>query len=333
MKKIFIILISIFLLTGCTFLNNDNMDEIEVYTTTYPTIYLINNLYSEHATISSIYPNGVNFKEYKVSNKKLSEFAKSDLFVFNSQDIERDYAVKMINKNKNIKLIDTAYGMKYTYGIEELWLNPYNYLMMAKNVKNSLSEYINNPYLTEDVNNNYDNLKYEISKLDALYQETLKDAKNKTIIASKDFFKFLEKYNIEVISLEENIKTITIKEEDTLSDISAKYNVSISDILTYNNKTNETLTVGEKLKLPIKTIDNTTLTKAKKLIENGEIKYIYTDSEINNKTINNLIEKNQLEVITINTMYSIDGGITNNNENYITVMNDNLELLKKELMR
>ena len=333
MKKIFILLLSIFLLTGCTILENDSMDNIEVYTTTYPTSNLINYLYKDHATINSIYPNGVNFKEYKVSDKKLSEFAKSDLFIFNSQDIERDYAVKMINDNKNIKLIDTAYGMNYTYGIEELWLNPYNYLMMAKNVKNSLAEYINNPYLNEEINNNYEDLKYELSKLDATYQETLKDTKYKTIVASKDFFKYLEKYNIEVISLEEDIKTITIKENDTLSDISTKYNISISDILTYNNKRNETITVGETLKLPIKTIDNMDLTKVKKLIEDEEIKYIYTDSEETNKTIKNLVEKNKLEYITVNTMYSIDGGVTNNNENYLTVMSENLELLKKELMK
>lgn len=333
MKKIFIILLSIFLLTGCTFIENDSMDNIEVYTTTYPSINLINYLYKDHATINSVYPNGVNFKEYVVSNKKLSEFAKSDLFVFNSQDIERDYAVRMLNANKNLKLIDTAYGMNYTYGIEELWLNPYNYLMMAKNVKNSLAEYITNPYLNEEINKNYEDLKYELSKLDATYQETLKDTKYKTIVTTKDFFKFLEKYNIEVISLEENIKTITITEKDNLSDISAKYNVSISDILTYNNKTTETLTVGEKIKLPIKTIDNMDLTKVKKLIEDEEIKYIYTDEEITNKTIKNLIDKNKLETITINTMYSIDGGITNNNENYLTVMNNNLELLKKELMK
>ena len=32
-------------------------------------------------------------------------------------------------------------------------------------------------------------------------------------------------------------------------------------------------------------------------------------------------------------MYSIDGGITNNNENYLTVMSENLELFKKELMK
>ena len=333
MKKIFIIILSIFLLTGCTLLDNDIMDNIEVYTTTYPTSYLINYLYSKHANIQSIYPNGVNFKDYEVSEKKLNEFAKSDLFVFNSQDIERDYAVKMINENKRIKLIDTSYGMKYNYSLEELWLNPYNYLMMAKNIKNSLNEYITNPYLIEEINDKYEDLKYDLSKLDASYQETLKNAKQTTIVADKDLFKFLEKYNIEVISLEENIKEITIKENDTLSDISTKYNISISDILTYNNKTEEKLNTGEVLKLPIKVIDKSNVDKVKKLISDNKIKYIYSDSKETNSTVKKLVEDNNLELITINTMHSIDGGITNNNESYITVMNDNLELFKKELMR
>lgn len=333
MKKIFIILLSIFLLTGCSVLENDSMNNIEVYTTTYPTNYLITYLYGNHSTISSIYPTGVNFKEYKLSEKKLNEFAKSDLFVFNSQDIERDYAVKMINENRNLKLIDTSYGMNYNYAIEELWLNPYNYLMMGKNIKDSLNEYITNPYLVEEINDNYENLKYELSQLDATYQETLKNAKQTTIVADKDLFKFLEKYNIEVISLEENIKSITIKENDTLSDISTKYNVSISDILTYNNKTNENISVGETIKIPIKIIDKSNVDKVKKLISSNKIKFIFTDSDETNNTVKKIIEDNKLELITLNTMYTIDGSITNNNETYLTVMNENLELLKKELMR
>ena len=216
MKKLFILLISVFLLTGCSILKSDAMEDIDVYTTTYPINYLVTYLYGDHSTIHSIYPTGVNFRDYDLSDKKINEYAKSDLFIFNSQDIERNYAVKMINGNRNLKLIDTAFGMTYDYAIEELWLNPYNYLMMANNIKNSLSEYITNPYLVEGIKKNYDDLQYDLSKLNANYQKTLKEAKYTTIVADNDLFKFLEKYNIEVISLEENIVTLTIKEGDTL---------------------------------------------------------------------------------------------------------------------
>ena len=335
MKKIkitisLVLLISFFFLTGCSLFKSDAMEDIDVYTTTYPINYLIKYLYGNHSTIYSIYPSGVNFKDYELSDKKINEFAKSDLFIFNSLDQDRNYAVAMINKNRSLKLIDTAYGMKYNYSIEELWLSPYNYLMMAKNIKDSLDEYITNPYLVEEINDNYEKLKYELSKLDATYKDALKDSTNRTIVADNSLFKFLEKYNVEVIVLEENIKTITIKDSDTISSISKEYNVPASDILTYNNKTDETLKIGETIKVPIKVISSSDVSLVKKLINENTIKYIYSASTESNSTITSLLENYNLELITINDMYSIDGGITNTNDSYLTIMNDNLELFQKE---
>ena len=329
--KILVLLISFFLLTGCSLFKTDIMEDIDVYTTTYPINYLTKYLYGNHSTIYSIYPSRLNFKDYELSDKKINEFAKSDLFIFNSLDQDRNYAVEMINKNRSLKLIDTAYGMKYNYSIEELWLNPYNYLMMAKNIKDSLDEYITNPYLVEEINDNYEKLKYELSKLDATYKDALKDSTNRTIVADNSLFKFLEKYNVEVIVLEENIKTITIKDGDTISSISKEYNVPTSDILTYNNKTDENLKIGETIKVPIKVISSSDVSLVKKLINENTIKYIYSVSTESNSTITSLLEDYNLELITINDMYSIDGGITNTNDSYLTIMNDNLELFKKEL--
>lgn len=332
MKKI-LLLISIFFLTGCSLFKSDALVGADVYTTTYPVNYLIDYLYGDESNIHSIYPSDANFKEYKLSEKKINEFSKSNIFVFNSQDIDRNYAVKMLNKNQDLKLIDTSLGMTYNHAIEELWLNPYNYLMMAKNTKNSLNEYISDPYLNKKINKKYEQLQYDLSKLDATYKEVLTNANYKVIVTDNNLFKFLEKYNIEVISLEENIKTITISQNDTLSNLSKEYNVSISDILTYNNKLDETLTIGENIKIPIKTIDSSDVNKVKKLITEKEIKYIFSNNKETNNTINELIKENKLELITINTMYSINGNITNTNDNYLTVMNDNLELLKKELYK
>ena len=72
MKKVFILLLSLFLLTGCSILKSDIMEDIDVYTTTYPTSYLVNYLYGTHATIHSIYPSGVNFKEYEFISSGLT---------------------------------------------------------------------------------------------------------------------------------------------------------------------------------------------------------------------------------------------------------------------
>ena len=285
--------IMMLLLTGCNFFKMDTMEGINIYTTTYPINYLISYLYGDNSTIYSIYPTDVSVDEFELSDKKIEEYSKSNLFVFNSLDKDKDrsYAVAMINKNKRLKVIDAGVGMNYNYDISELWLNPYNYLMMAQNVKDGLLEYITNPYLISNrnetgINDKYEKLKYDLSNLDATLKENINNANYKIIVADNDLFKFLEKYNLKVISLEEN------------------------DDLTEN------------------TIDN-----VKKLINEGKIKYIYSTNESSNETVNNLITNYKLELLTINSMQSVDGGVTNSNENYLTIMHNNIELLNKELYK
>ena len=284
-RKLSILLLIIFMLTGCR-TGKSNMEDINIYTTTYPISFLINSLYDGHCNVYSIYPTGVDLDEYELSNRKLEEYSKSDLFVFNSLDKDRDYAVQMINLNSNLKVIDVAIGMDYDYTIEEIWLNPNNYLMMAENIKDGLSEYIDNPYLVEEIENNYAELEYEISKLDANLTETIRDGKYNVIVVDNDMFKFLEGRGLKVISLEEN---------DNLS----------------SNRVDE----------------------VKKLINDGDIKYIYSASKDTNDTVNGLINQYGIERIVVNSMHSIDGSITNSNDNYLTVMTNNINELKKELYK
>ena len=196
--KIFILLTICIGLNGCK-LESNNMENINIYTTTYPINYLINYLYGEHSKIYSIYPTGIDIDTYELSDRKIEEYSNSNLFIFNSLDKDRDYAVKMINKNKNLKVIDVATGINYNNSPEELWLNPYNYLMMAENIKKGLTEYINNPYLIEEVDNKYNDLEYNISKLDAKLTESITNANYKTIITDNTALKYLEKYGLTVI--------------------------------------------------------------------------------------------------------------------------------------
>lgn len=294
MKKriILILIMTLTLLSGCKLnIDTDSMKDIKVYTTIYPIRYLIDSLYGTNSTIYSIYPSGVEPKDFQLSDKKLEEYSQADLFVFNSLDKERDYAVKMINKNKKLKIIDVSMGMTYDTDVAELWLNPYNYLMMAQNTKNGLLEYISNPYLISNddgtgIEDRYEALKYDLSRLDADIKETISLSSYDTIVVDDNVFNFLSKYNLNVISLEE---------DDELTDV----------------KINE----------------------VKKLINEGKIKYIYSSKEETNDTCKNLIENYGVELVALNTMETVDGGITNSNENYVTVMNNNLELLNKELYK
>lgn len=290
-KKFLILIFTILLIMpGCS-ITKDSMEDITIYTTIYPIKYLLDSLYGDNATINSIYPSGVDTVDYELSDKKLEEYSKTDLFVFNSLDKDRDYAVKMINKNKNLKVIDVSLGITYANNITELWLNPYNYLMMAQNTKDGLLEYIDNPYLISNtdgtgIEDKYEELKYNLSRLDADYKEDINLATYKTIVVDDDMFKFLEKYNLRVISLEDN---------DNLTD--------------------------------------STINEVKKLVNNGTIKYIYSSKDETNDICKSIIDNYGIDLVTLNTMETIDGGITNSNENYITIMNNNLDLLNKELYK
>jgi len=285
LSKYILLIILTFIITGCEF-KSDSMENIEIYTTTYPLNYLINSLYGDHSKIFSIYPTGINIDNYKLSDRKLKEYANSDLFIFNSLDIDKNYAVKMINKNKNLKVIDISLGMNYNNSVEEIWLDPSNYLMMAQNTKDGLSEYISNPYLIEEVEKKVEELEYEISKIDANFKDTISNSNYNTIVTDNNLLKYLEKYGLKVISLEETEELST-----------------------------------------------NTIEEVNKLIDDKKIKYIYTTKSETNNTVKKIIEDKKIELITYNSMRSVDGGITNSNDNYLTIMNNNIDLLKKELYK
>lgn len=238
-KKIFLLGLSIFLTTGCS-LTKDNLENATIYTTIYPIKYLADFLYSDYATIESIYPNGADINNYELTDKRVKEYAKGDLFIYNGLSSEKTIAKDLINKNDNLLIIDAANSLNYINGIEELWMSPNNYLMLAKNIKDYLIEYLNSNTLIEYVNNKYDELEEILSIKDADLRAIGKEAtQNNTniLVVSDNVFKFLENYGFEIISLDEN--TIT---ENTLDAIDNNFdNGKYTSIIILDNNYTETI--------------------------------------------------------------------------------------------
>ena len=212
MKKIFSIIIclfSIILLSGCT--DTSTMEDINIYTTAYPIEYIVNRLYDSHSTIRSIYPNGVDINEYKLTDVLLNEYSHdADMFIFMGLSDEKNYLKPMLKQNKNLKIIDVTSDISYNKnGLEELWLDPSKLLTIANNIKKGFNEYTEAKYLENDINKKYEELKVDLTKLEAKYREAIKYADNKTIIVSNDIFLFLKNYGANVISLEYSNSTNT----------------------------------------------------------------------------------------------------------------------------
>ncbi len=252
-NKLFILIAGACLtLTGCV--SDNNMENIKIKTTSYPIEYITTSLYSEHAyTIGSIYPDDIDINSYELTKKQIKDFSNNDLFIYNGASNEPNYAIELLNTNKNIKIIDAAKGMEYTNNIEELWLDPFNFLMLAQNIKSGFAEYISDPYLNEEIQEKYDKLNIKVSELDVEFKTSAENAVNKTIVVSDDLFEFLEKYGFNVISLEEN-DNLTTK---TISDVKNLINAGTIEYIFIKN--------GEETNNTINTMVNETGVKTESL--------------------------------------------------------------------
>ena len=245
-KSLLIVFSGVLLTTGC--FKNDTMEDIDIVVTKYPIEYAINELYGGYSNITSIYPNGINTEEYNLTDKKKKEYSKKDLFIYNGLSKENDIAIDFINNNKKLKLIDISNGLEINDNEEELWFNPSNYLMIAQNIKNDLSSYINSTVILQNINANYEKLKLTISTYDAQLNTIAENANNKNVIVTNNAFKFLEKYGFTVYSLDE--KNFT----------SASYNSALT--LAQNKKISYIFSLeGDEENEKVKSLLNLGLTK------------------------------------------------------------------------
>lgn len=283
-KKIFLVLLIIFtfVITGCS---NDSMDNIEIIVTNYPNEYVVKSLYGNHATISSIYPDGVDTNDYKISKKQKKEYASKDLFVYNGLlEKERNLAVDLLAINPDLKIIDTAYVLETDYSPEELWLNPSSLLMMSQNVRLSLNEYVTSNYLKKDIDNSYEKLKITISEVDADYRVAVDSTNNKAILVADSALKYLEKFGMQVTCID--------------GDATQK-----------------------------------TMADAENLISSGTVSFIFLfEGDEENENVKKLRETySEVQTIALHKLDNITDAERSEKQDYVSIMENNLELLKKEL--
>lgn len=285
MKKVLVLCLTCLLfLCGC--LKRDTMEDITIYTSYYPLEYITNELYGNNSKVYSIYPDGTNPNDTTLTEKQLSDYSNGSLFIFSGLSNEKNYLYDMLKNNKDLKIIDSTLSMQtneeYGNRIEELWLDPNNLLMIARNIKDGLDEYINNYYLKNEIENNYSNLKIELSQMSANLHLIAETADNPTLVVSSDVFKFLENYGFTIYSLEKNDeKTIKI----------------VSD-----------------------------------LMKNKKISYIFLlSSDEETETIKKLNETYGTKLAIFDSLATISVDDRNDKKDYLSIMKENINLIKQEV--
>ena len=284
-SKYLFILIVMLLLTGCDLFKRDTMENINIITTIYPLEYTTNYIYGNSSNVTSIYPDDINTDTYELTEKQLKDNSKKDLFIYMGLSNDSEIAIKLIERNKKLKVIDATYGMEYKNDLSELWLNPSNLLMILQNIKNGLDEYIDNTYIKLEIQEKYDELKMILSEIDANLKSTMENTNKKTIYCNSKSFMFLEKYGINVIPV--------FKEDD----------------------------LYEK-----------NLALLKDAIDKEQVKYFYVieDSNITDE-IKKLVEDKKIQTLDFRNLKNITDEERNLKKNYESIMEKNIEELKKEL--
>ena len=193
------------LLSGC---GEDALVNNDVYTTIYPIEYLTEYLYGEDRSVFSIYPSGADVNTYELTDMQKENYSLAGLFVYNGLTNEKELAREFLNNNPELLLIDVSYGLNYEYAIEELWLSPNNYLMLAKNIKNNLIDYTTSTVLKEAIEDRYREIEEELSFMDAELRSVATEAKsegNATLVVSSNKLLFLENYGFQVIVLGDEV--------------------------------------------------------------------------------------------------------------------------------
>lgn len=207
MKKFILGLLSLLLLTGCSL--STRKEDVKVYTTYYPIQYFTDYLYGKYGDIESIYPSQADINNYELTDKQKSIYSKGDIFIYTGIKKEIDLAVDLLNKNEELRISDATKGLNYKNDISELWLDPSNALMIARNIKSNLEDYEENVYNRNYIESQYEDLKIKISELDVELTLMGKNASRKTILVNDDSLNFLSKYNVKVLSVDNDSEDYT----------------------------------------------------------------------------------------------------------------------------
>src|SRR5690625_3642792 len=93
-KTLIILFIIGIMLIGCSSTNEDSLNaedsngNLTIYTTVYPLQYIVEEIGGETVTAHSVYPPGADGHTYEPTSKEMTEFAKSDAFIYIGEGME-----------------------------------------------------------------------------------------------------------------------------------------------------------------------------------------------------------------------------------------------------
>ncbi|MGO1651101.1 metal ABC transporter solute-binding protein, Zn/Mn family [Senegalia sp. (in: firmicutes)] len=249
MKKIFMMLIVLLALTGCS--DDELADDdgkITVAAGVPPIKGFIDAITQGDMEVVTMIPPGNSPTNYQPSPKELQKFSDAKVYFAMGVPAENSNIIpKAKDLNENIEIVNLAKGVSEVYPMRNfsededhsheededhdhegedphIWLSPKRVIEMIDIIRDKLIEI--SPENEETYKENAESYKNELSNIDDSIKETLKGAKNQSfIIYHPSFGYFADDYGLNMIAIEESGKEASAKRITEVIDLAKDNNI------------------------------------------------------------------------------------------------------------
>ena len=287
-------------------------EKIQVMTTFYPMYEFTKQVVGDKGDIELLIPAGTEPHDFEPAAKDLAKISDSDVFVYNSPELETwtdnltdtidTKQTEIIQASKDIKLMegteheheeahdhDTQEHEEHGHSHEldpHVWLDPALAIKEVETIRDQLSKkYPDDKAAFEKNAASYID---ELKKLDEEFQTAFKDAKNKTFVTQHAAFGYLaNQYGL----TQEAIAGISPDQEPSPSRLS----------------------------------------ELKHYVDDNQVKVIYFEENASSKVAETLSKETGVKLEVLNPLESLTDKQIKDGEDYLSVMRENLAALKESV--
>ena len=282
-------------------------EKIQVMTTFYPMYEFTKQVVGDKGDVELLIPAGTEPHDFEPSAKDLAKISDSDVFVYNSPELETwtdnltdtidTKQTKIIQASKDIKLMEgTEHDHEEAHdhdtqeheehGHSHEWLDPALAIKEVETIRDQLSKkYPDDKAAFEKNAASYID---ELKKLDEEFQTAFKDAKNKTFVTQHAAFGYLaNQYGL----TQEAIAGISPDQEPSPSRLS----------------------------------------ELKHYVDDNQVKVIYFEENASSKVAETLSKETGVKLEVLNPLESLTDKQIKDGEDYLSVMRENLAALKESV--
>jgi len=309
---------------------NKAKDALTIYTTVYPLQDFTEKIGGEHVVVQSVYPPGVDAHTFEPTPKTMKQLADSDAFIYINEDIEgfADHAIKTL-KNENVKLVEGAKGVDLLNSSHELHINykkEHSHEDKEKALKHDHEHKSNEGAHGEEHNHGDKDPHVWLDPfLSIIIAQNIKNALTELKPQAKDTF---EK---NFLSLKKDLEELDQQFQTTIK-AAAKKEILVSHAAYgYWEQRYGIKQLSVAGLSPTNEPSQKELTDIIETARKHDIQYVIFEQNIAPKIAE--IVKNEIDakVLYLHNLESLTDEEIKNNEDYFTIMKENLETLKKAL--